>query len=108
MLWGGEGLIYTASEDTTIGVWNKGGKKVQELKGHGHWVNSIALHTDFVLRTACFSEENRILNTTDAKIRYEKALNGKVERLVSGSDDMSLILWDHKSSKPRNRMTGHQ
>lgn len=34
----------------------------------------------------------------------EKALNVKVERLVSGSDDLSLILWDHKSSKPRNRI----
>lgn len=58
MLWGGQGFLYTASEDTTIGVWNKGGKKVQELKGHGHWVNSIALHTDFVLRCGCFGEDN--------------------------------------------------
>ena len=45
MLWGN--FIYTASEDTTINVWNKNGTKVQELKGHAHWVNTIALCTDF-------------------------------------------------------------
>lgn len=26
VLWGGEGFIYSASEDTTIKVWNKEGK----------------------------------------------------------------------------------
>jgi hypothetical protein len=25
MLWGGEGYLYSASEDTTICVWNKNG-----------------------------------------------------------------------------------
>ena len=57
MLFGGNGLIYTASEDTTIGVWNKNGHRVAELKAHSHWVNTLALHTDFTLRTACFTEE---------------------------------------------------
>jgi ribosome assembly protein 4 len=33
VLWGGQDLIYSASEDTTIKVWNKGGKLCKELKG---------------------------------------------------------------------------
>ena len=28
MLWGGEGYLYSASEDTTICVWNKSGQKM--------------------------------------------------------------------------------
>jgi ribosome assembly protein 4 len=32
-----------------------------------------------------------------------------VERLVSGSDDFTMFLWDgSKAKKPINRMTGHQ
>lgn len=100
-------MIYTASEDTTIGVWNKSGKRARELKGHAHWVNSIALHTDFTVRMACFSEENQELQPELAKTRYEKIL-GKGERLVSGSDDMTLCLWELGSTKPKFRMTGHQ
>jgi ribosome assembly protein 4 len=57
MLFGGNGVIYTASEDTTIGTFGKNGHKLADLKGHGHWVNSIALNVDFVQRTACFSED---------------------------------------------------
>ena len=41
--WGGEGLLYSASRDTTIFVWDaKDGKVVRQLKGHGHWVNTLA------------------------------------------------------------------
>jgi ribosome assembly protein 4 len=48
--WGGEGLIYTSSQDRTIKVWaidenvggNAGGKLVRTLSGHGHRVNHMA------------------------------------------------------------------
>jgi ribosome assembly protein 4 len=43
-----------------------------------------------------------------AKERYEKALGGKGERLVSASDDCTLYLWEHPKVKPIVRMTGHQ
>lgn len=34
---------------------------------------------------------------------------GRRERLVSGSDDFTLFLWDpEESKKPLARMTGHQ
>ncbi|MEW5304910.1 MAG: hypothetical protein WDW36_007487 [Sanguina aurantia] len=53
--WGGEGLIYSASRDTTICVWSDvDGKQVRILKGHGHWVNTLALSTETVLRCGAF------------------------------------------------------
>ena len=50
--WGGGGLIYTASRDTSIYVWeSEEGKLVRQLKGHGHWVNTLALSTEHAIRT---------------------------------------------------------
>jgi ribosome assembly protein 4 len=55
VLWGGEGLIYSASQDRTVRCWNEDdGRLVNELKGHAHWVNTLALSTDYVLRTGCY------------------------------------------------------
>ena len=60
VLWGGEGLIYSASHDRTVKVWEaKKGRLVRELKGHAHWVNTLALSTDYVLRTGCFDHTQR-------------------------------------------------
>ena len=57
VLWGGEGQIYTASQDRTIKVWDAdSGMLTNDLKGHAHWVNTLALSTDYVLRTGCFDE----------------------------------------------------
>jgi ribosome assembly protein 4 len=53
VIWGGEDIIYSASRDTLIKCWNtKKGTLARELKGHGHWVNTLALSTDYVIRTA--------------------------------------------------------
>ena len=30
-----------------------------ELKGHAHWVNCLALSTDYVLRTGCFDHTKK-------------------------------------------------
>ena len=41
--------------------------------------------------------------------RYEKTKGKHNERLVSGSDDFTLFLWDPiDKSEPIIRMTGHQ
>jgi ribosome assembly protein 4 len=53
--WGGEGLVYSASRDGCINVWDAAaGKLVRCLKGHGHWVNTLALSTEAVLRSGLF------------------------------------------------------
>lgn len=58
--WGGEGLIYSSSRDCSINVWDANeGKLVRTLKGHGHWVNTLALSTESVLRTGAFDHTGR-------------------------------------------------
>lgn len=68
---------------------------IHTLTSHGHWVNSLALSTDFALRTGYFDHKGKTPATQEervatAKARFEKAarLNGKLtEHLVSASDD---------------------
>jgi ribosome assembly protein 4 len=106
VLWGGEGLIYSASQDRTIKVWDaNNGACVHDLKGHAHWVNSLALSTDYVLRTGCYDhtqkdflsivdEEERLKAMKAYSVeRYEKARDPKGEILVSGSDDLTMFMW---------------
>lgn len=117
--WGGEGLIYTASRDRTIKVWaveaTGRGKLIKTLEGHAHRVNSIALSTDYLCRTGAYDHTGKTFPDADAMYtaaceRYKAgiaAMGG--ERLVSGSDDFTLILWNPSESKhPVARMTGHQ
>ena len=112
--WGGEGLIYTASRDTTIFVWDaKDGKVVRQLKGHGHWVNTLALSSEYAVRTGPYDHKAiKPENDEEAKAkaleRYKAATAGKPERLISGSDDFTMFMWTPGTSKqPLNRMTGH-
>lgn len=115
--WGGLGQIYTASHDKTVKVWDaQQGTLLHTLSSHAHWVNHLALSTDFALRTSYFDhtptptteEEKR----SKAKERFEKAakMQGRIaERLVSASDDFTMYLWDpSQGSKPVARMLGHQ
>jgi ribosome assembly protein 4 len=52
VIWGGEGYIYTASQDKLIKMWTENeGRPVKSLKGHGHWVNQLSVSTEYVMRT---------------------------------------------------------
>ena len=114
---GNEGTVFTASRDTTIKMWDAStGTMIKELKGHAHWVNSLALNSDYVLRTGCFDHTGRRDFSGDdekkaiARKRYEDFLKDVgMERLASCSDDNTLFLWAPQADcKPVNRMTGHQ
>jgi ribosome assembly protein 4 len=53
--WGGVGLIYSASRDKTISVWDAtDGKLVRVLKGHAHFVNTLAISSEHALRVGAF------------------------------------------------------
>jgi ribosome assembly protein 4 len=113
--WGASGLIYSSSEDRTIKVWQaESGKLVRTLEGHGHWVNSIALSTEYVLRTGAFKQNGSLPDgdfQENAKKKVQQALSatGGKELLLSSSDDLTCFLWEPESSKkPIVRLTGHQ
>lgn len=124
--WSGENVIYSASQDRTIKVWNPiTGLPIRTVNAHGHWVNTMTLSTDYVLRCGAFpmlDEEKgyvaKKMSQKEVKERYEKIKKktvGGEERVVSGSDDFTLMLWQGLSSKdngknikPITRMTGHQ
>uniref|UniRef100_A0A5S6QHV3 WD_REPEATS_REGION domain-containing protein n=1 Tax=Trichuris muris TaxID=70415 RepID=A0A5S6QHV3_TRIMR len=120
--WGGEDFIYSASHDRTIKMWRANdGVLCRTLSGHAHWVNTIALHTDYALRTGAFDPKDAhsrkadaiTMNPQDLKSLaqklYDKVKGTGPERMVSGSDDFTLFFWSPASQKkPLTRMTGHQ
>ncbi|KAJ1642400.1 ribosome assembly [Coemansia asiatica] len=112
--WGGDGRIYTSSQDKTIKIWNSDGSLHKTLSGHAHWVNTLAFSTDYVLRTGAYDHTGeRPENEEDAQKkalkRYNEAKGKGPERLISGSDDFTMFLWDPlNNNKPVARMTGHQ
>lgn len=134
--WSGNGYIFSGSRDRTVKMWNaSNGTLVRTLEGHAHWINTMSLSTEHILRIGAFNWEGKITSNnhdvgcTDenlvcgvsfsqakqvAQTKYD-ALKGAnscvLERLVTGSDDFSMFLWDpfgSSSKKPVARMTGHQ
>lgn len=123
--WGGQGLIYSSSQDRTIKVWRASdGVLCRTLTGHAHWVNTLALSTDYALRTGAFDPSDKTRkhaeeglssdNLKSLALKRYQQLSGSsdsstgVERLMSGSDDFTLFLWcPEKESKPIARLTGH-
>ncbi|KAH8602973.1 quinon protein alcohol dehydrogenase-like superfamily [Bisporella sp. PMI_857] len=116
--WGGTGFIYTGSQDKTIKIWNASdGTLAHTLNAHAHWVNHLALSTDFVLRTAFHDhtgqipdfEEGRIAKAKERFLKSATIQGEVVEKLVSASDDFTMYLWEpSKGTKPVQRMLGHQ
>lgn len=117
--WSGSNLVYSGSHDKTIKAWDisAGGKCIQTLKSHAHWVNHLSISTDYVLRKGGFDHTGKPGVSIEelrqkALEEYEKVakLGGSIsERIVTASDDFTMYLWEPlKSSKPICRMTGHQ
>jgi len=128
----GKGVLYTASSDRTVRVWDAtNGRLLYILKDHAHWVTTLALNTDFVLRTGPYNHFGKRPDSDaeaqDAALkRYNELLSTAPELLISGSDDHTLYLWSLFPSrtvdvdaakeasanggklKPLARLTGHQ
>lgn len=113
VIWGGEDLIYSASQDCKIIVWDNKGCYLRSLEGHSHWVNSLSLNTYHTLRAACFGFEKdgrpKCKPDSDKKAlaleAYQKHISMvQKEVIVSGSDDNTVIQWEN--NKPK-KLTGH-
>jgi ribosome assembly protein 4 len=69
--WGGKDLIYSSSQDRTIKVWrSEDGALCRTLEGHGHWVNTLALNSDYIIRTGAFDPKDATFEkrtATDSK-----------------------------------------
>ncbi|KZV98799.1 WD-repeat protein [Exidia glandulosa HHB12029] len=118
--WGGsgKGVLYTASSDRTVRVWDaEQGRPLYTLKEHAHWVTTLTLNTDFVLRTGPFDHKAKVPASDEeakeaALARYNALVATNGELLITGSDDHTLFLWDifgeSGGTKPKARLTGHQ
>lgn len=140
--WGGEsgsgggGVLYTAANDRSVKIWDgANGRLIRSLDSHAHWVNTLALSTDFLLRSGAWDERKGGLieglslatSTADeiqsaALKRFRKFVAAQPETLVSGSEDHSLFFWPPQiggdatkgaeggmtPKKPLSRMVGHQ
>eukprot|EP00835_Amoeboradix_gromovi_P005761 NODE_579_length_6479_cov_0.371160.p3 type:complete len:455 gc:universal NODE_579_length_6479_cov_0.371160:2677-4041(+) len=107
--WGHFG-IYTCSRDASVRVFSHLGKPVRTLKGHAHWVNSLCLSTEHLLKSGPFSHNKTQFKNTEEMLSACKAKCSEIqsELLITGSDDNTLMLWDPKlQSKCINRLTGH-
>ncbi|KAG8835256.1 hypothetical protein FRC18_000758 [Serendipita sp. 400] len=106
------------------------GRCLHILKDHAHWVTTLTLNTDFVLRTGPYDHTGKQPSSDEeaqawALERYRKLASQHSELMISGSDDHTLFLWNLFASgssddtsaetsasgtkpKPLMRLTGHQ
>ena len=103
--------MVTMVTTTIVQVWRPtDGVLCRTLQGHGHWVNTMALSTDYACRIGAWDPALQGKKQHGVALTvYNKYKGSGEEYLVSGSDDFTLFLWQpSKSSKPVCRMTGHQ
>lgn len=123
VIWSGEDIIYSCSQDKTVKSWTSKGELLKQFKGHAHWINTMAINTEFTLRTGFydfgsgknfdnFEKLSQEKKSEAALVRYNN-LKSKLEyknldRLVTGSDDFTMFLWNPSNNeKPIARLTGH-
>lgn len=60
LLWTGGNEIISCSEDQKISVYDNKGNFLRGMRSHSHWVNTMSLSTDHILKRGCFDPENKI------------------------------------------------
>ncbi|XP_066909624.1 notchless protein homolog 1 [Halyomorpha halys] len=86
------------------------------LEGHAHWVNSLSVNTDYVMRLGSSFRPSENVNQNNKEAlkkatieRYREVCGTDGEILVSGSDDFTMFMWKPETGKKSfARLTGHQ
>ncbi|XP_037071764.1 notchless protein homolog 1-like, partial [Pollicipes pollicipes] len=116
--WGGADLLYSGSQDRSVRVWAAtDGAMCRALQGHGHWVNTLALSTDYVMRTGAYDpasgDVGHLADKRTARMTGHQQLINDVRfspdaRLIaSASFDKSIRLWEGKTGKFVAALRGH-
>jgi len=99
--WSGEnfaesgGYIYSGSRDRTIKMWNpQTGEMLKSLKGHAHWINSLALNTDYVNRTGYFEAKkiSEIKRRDNLNVNGQRRLTNKEKKGSASSTNNSATI----------------
>jgi ribosome assembly protein 4 len=110
VLWSGCNEIISCSEDLRICCFDSNGGYLRELKKHSHWVNSMSLSTEQVIKRGCY-EPGKTFDGKDKHAKalelYQKAVEYHKERLVTGSDDFTLMFFELPNKVPIKQMVGH-
>lgn len=61
VLWTGGNEIISCSEDQKISVYDNKGNFLKGMRNHSHWVNTMSLSTEHVLKRGCFDPENKVI-----------------------------------------------
>ncbi|KAI3627129.1 ribosome assembly [Malassezia furfur] len=104
--WGGEGAIYTASSDRTIKVWNdQDGRLIRSLNDHAHWVNTLAISTDYVLRTGAFDMQGTYLAAM--RKRYQALGEDASAETLRAADDAEDVACQAAALERHREATGN-
>jgi len=104
--------------ETPSDVPKPNGKELQTLKGHTHWVRSVAFSPDGQRIVSCSTDKTvKIWDANTGKgLHTLKGHDGSVnsvafspdgQRVVSGSRDKTVKIWDASSGKELHTLKGH-
>jgi hypothetical protein len=110
-------LIASGSEDTTVRLWNRGGKQLSSLTDHTAPVWSVAFGPDGQL-LASGSDDTTVRLWNPATGKQLRTLTGHTApvrsvafssdgQLASASDDTTVRLWNPATGKQLRSLTGH-
>jgi ribosome assembly protein 4 len=61
LVWTGNNEIISGSEDCKISVYDSKGNFTRGMRSHSHWVNTMSLSTEHVLKRGSYDPERKFI-----------------------------------------------